>query len=286
MHATLFLTVVAVLLGSTRASAQGEPARCRAVADSLRSSGPTPSRLATLASCPITGGPALGAVWARDVGPEQLESLRAASARIHDRALYDALKRVVGTPTRASRDRLAALRVLLTYVDPSYAPSLEFLQGEGDGVIIPRTPHPPRVTRGAPLPESRAAELQALIFRVATTDADGSVRRAARRVRQAFALSDPHDTPLRAGAITLLPKCGSRVALETTADVDLSVQLRVLGTGFVHSYDMRAASTERPARRLLSLPAGTVVATFGGREVARLTTRQVPCAPGEPRIRQ
>jgi hypothetical protein len=52
------------------------------------------------------------------------------------------------------------------------------------------------------------------------------------------------------------------------------------GSDFDHTIGIRAGSPATPRELLLSLPAGTVAASHGGREAARLSERSADCPPG------
>jgi hypothetical protein len=126
-------------------------------------------------------------------------------------------------------------------------------------------------------------EIAGLLLRLSASEPDLVVRGAARRLRQSMAFSNPAQTPVAPGSFALVAGCGSRVALRSTADIDLVVQLRVEGKEpFSHDYVI-SAGTPKPTDRLLSLPPGVVIASFGGREVARLSERNTPCPNGVTR---
>ena len=91
------------------------------------------------------------------------------------------------------------------------------------------------------------------------------------------------NTTLLPGTIALVAGCEGGVTLRSTADIDVELQLRVLGTSFARAKYIRAGSVAKPKQSPLSLPPGTVVATYGGREVARLAERNPPCPAGMPR---
>jgi hypothetical protein len=94
---------------------------------------------------------------------------------------------------------------------------------------------------------------------------------------------DPENTLVREGSIALIAGCGRRVTLRSTADIDLPIEVRVLGTDFVYPKGIRAGTETKPTEILLAFPSGVVVATLGGRELARLEERNAPCPPGMPR---
>ena len=249
-------------------------------------SGAAQSPPAIVSRCLSSGPAALAQLWSRQEPRTQDErdELRNVSASMRDARLLDAVLRVAGTSAYPAEERLAALSVLLRYYDNAYAPlDAEFVR-EPSRVVLSKAMHMPTQRSGAQsLPGDVRARIATGIARIATTDGDLSFRAVAHRVRQALAYDDPANTQLEPGAISLVAGCGKRVMLRSTADINLPVDVSVLGTKFVNEGGIRAGSKTKPTERLLGLPAGVVVASLGGREVARLSERNAPCPPGMPR---
>jgi len=203
---------------------------------------------------------------------------------MRDARVLNAVLGVASSAGYSAEGRLAALSVLLRYYDNSYAPlNAEFVRDPAHVLLAQVVDAPGQYNGARPLPGDVRARIAREIAQISTTDGDASFRRVARRVRQALAYTDPANTPLDAGAISLIAGCGRRVTLRSSADIDLPVEVRVLGTKFANGAGIRAGTTTRPTDRLLGLPAGVVVASLGGREVARLTQRNAPCPQGMPR---
>jgi hypothetical protein len=173
---------------------------------------------------------------------------------------------------------LASLEVLTSYFDPSLDADAEFLT-DPSTTAIPRSVHPITRPGTVPLPATFREDYVAGIKQL-TKDQDTVIRRAAYKLRQELAYRNPSLTPLDAGSISLVAGCGSRVRIESTADIGLQLRIRVLKTSYDQTFSLRAGSGAHPAILPLSLPPGIVVAHFGGREVARLGQREAPCKPG------
>lgn len=177
-------------------------------------------------------------------------------------------------------DRLAALQVLMRYYNPRYAPSIDALRTAPEWSSVAWRVDGPRPIDGtSPLADSTRPQIAGTLARLAASESDSTVRNAALVLRKTLAYDDPANTPLAPGAIALIAGCGNRVTLRSTADVGVRVVLRVLGTTFERTHGIRAGSQAKPAVILLGLPSGTVVASYGGREVARLEERNAPCPP-------
>jgi hypothetical protein len=176
--------------------------------------------------------------------------------------------------------RLAALQVLAAYYDPKFHALPEWLRTAHVGDPIPMNVHGGGRKGVTPLPESRTAELPALLARLARNDADPTVRHAALLLRQGLAFRNPVNTPVQPGTVSLIAGCGDRVTLRSTENILLGLQVSVLGTSSVHTIWLKGSPEAKPMTTLMSLPAGTVVVTYGGRELARLSERHAPCPPG------
>ena len=115
------------------------------------------------------------------------------------------------------------------------------------------------------------------------------VRDAALRLRAWLAFSNPAHTPVAPGSIVLVAGCGNLVTVESFADVATPFILRVLGTpyhdevalaGLKETLIFKAPPDGQPRTILKALPRGTVTATVGENEVARLPdTDRKPCPP-------
>jgi len=279
---TVMIALLMTLVGSQTANAQSERADCPAMAQSVAAGRATNLQLQLLTQCPESGAGALATVWSRARGltPQELTTLVRSSSKLADGRLYRAVLAASDDPQQPAAARVGALIVLTSYYEPSTALSIEYLSSARVGDPLPASTSGGWKRGASPVPSSLARDLLALVYRLARHDADSTVRRAALRLRQSFAYGDAEHTPLDADAVQLQPGCGPRVTLQSNADIALALRLRVLGTTFDRPVPIKAASNGKPASMLFALPVGTVVVTYGSRELARLTDRNAPCPPG------
>jgi len=283
----IFLGALMLATGAQSAAAQREPADCAARSATVMRASPDRNRAELLYQCLESGPATLAALWLHRPPSTQyaLRELRYVSVTIGDVRILDAVERVVDAPDRSTQERVAALNVLLYYYDHTLAPvDTEFV--DPNTLTLGNVTDTARPKDGAqPLPPDVRSRIANRLARIASTDPDVTLRRVALRVRQTLAYRDPVNTPVSAGTITLVAGCGDRVTLRSTADVNLPVQVRALDSTRAYEGGIRRGTTERPTEILLGLPPGVVVATLSGREIARLTQRDAPCAKGQIRGR-
>lgn len=264
---------------------QSEPEPCATSRAAVEAGRFKRVNLEALSECPISGPAVLAKVWQSRgvVSHAELEALVDVSKSLRDGRVY---RSVVSTSTNnsaARSSRLAALRVLTSFYNPALNPSVEFLTSSRPGSTIPRVIHE-NLGRGAvPLPESRKTEFLSMLAGLSRSEPDDTVRLAALRLRQALAFFDPAHTPVNASTISLLAGCGSRVKLQSSADIALPLRIRVLGASYDQQFVLAAAQDGRSSKLPLGLPKGVVVVSYGGRELARLSDRNAPCPAGMTR---
>ena len=279
-------TVVLAGLNASTVLAQAESSECRTAVAEFRVHPQNPNAIWSVSRCPSSGPAELAVLWGQPgvASGVTRRTVVDASGSLRDSRMFSAILGVARGSDRPVADRLAALQVLMRYYDARYAPSVENLTVTAIGSPITRVVGgPPPLNGASPLPSTTRQQIADVLAQLSAADRDSTMRVAALRLRQALAFDDPTNTPLRAGSVSLIAGCGSRVTLRSTADVELELQLRVLGTNFDKVRGIRAGSTMKPRSLLLSLPSGIVVASYGGREVARLTERNAPCAAGMTR---
>jgi len=281
----LLVAFAVVTTAASEMQAQSEPADCQSARAAARAHAADQSALWTLSRCPSAGPSELVSLWGRqDLGPRTSAILVEASGSLRDARILEAVSKLASDANRPAASRLAALQVLLRYYDPRYAPSTDDLRRmEIGSPIAVRIGGGSPINGSSPLPADVRSRVAVTLAALATTDQDAEIQHAARFLRQALAIEDPANTPLPPNAVSLVAGCGTRVSLRSTADVSLPVVVSVLGSNFEHTYSIRAGSSAQPRAILLSLPVGTVTASYGGTEVARLTARNAACPPGVPR---
>jgi hypothetical protein len=280
---SLLAAVALAVCGAQSAQAQSEPASCANTRTGALSTPPRAGALESLMRCPSTGPSTLVQLWAREGPRDKMlrSALVEASGALRDARVFEELLRVTRRSQSPLQDRLASLRALLRLYDPSYSLSEDYLLSDAPRSTLPRSTEAAEQTEGSSqLPSDYRLQVGRELARLAGADGDPSMRRAALHIRQALAFSDPVNTPVAAGAVTLLAACRNAVKLRSVADIDLPVQVHVLGTANGYRSGIKAPQSSAPTELLLAFPAGTVVATYGGREIARLNERNGPCTVG------
>jgi hypothetical protein len=280
----VLVAAVAIGVSARQVYAQEEPSDCVARSAKVLRARPEQFYPNMLLGCPVSGPATLALLWSRhtSMSPGERIALRDASGMVRDARVFDAVLRVVRSPRHSTPVRFAALSVLLRYNDNSYGPvDADFLADPAGFRLLPQmTDVPTQIDGAVKVPRDVRRLIGAELAQRAWADEDETFRKVAHRVRAALAFHDPENTPVREGSIALIAGCGDRVTLRSSADVDLPVEVRVLGTNFANRGGIRGGTEAKPARVLLGLPAGIVVASLGGRELARLEERNAPCPPG------
>ncbi len=279
-----YIVCALVISGGAGSSAPvgAQTTDCGHLAVSSHASVPTVGDIQSLSRCRDSGAVALVALWTRasTLPSAQQAALRYASADLRDSRIYDALRNVANDATLPATARLGALQVLTSYFDATRKVSMRALANPvGEAVAIVADYNPQVGT--AVLPVTLPREYLAQLADLAWEDPDPQVRRGALFLRQQFSFRHPADTPLPAGAISLIAGCGSRVTIQSTADVTVPIDLHIGNAAEMRSYALAPASAASPARVMLSLPPGPIVATVGSRTVATLPIRNAPCHPGQ-----
>ena len=191
------LTILALAVVAVPAQAQGESeqaelaANCRLAAHVLITGQPAPHRrwaLEQIGACSETGGEALAAVW-RDAPTDSMTLVRLvfASSRFRDQRVVDAVLQTALDPSRAFEVRMAALRVVPAFVDPSaYVPSRVLLSPPSSAVLGART-DVELVSGSMPLRADVATTVRAALDTIGSQDADVRIRRAAAYLSEAVA---------------------------------------------------------------------------------------------------
>ncbi len=160
---------------------------CRLAAHTLENGHPAPKSdwaLQLIPRCTESGGPALKAVWRTPpTDSVSLEQLVEASARLLDERVFDAVLSTARDISAARVARLAALRVLAAYIDPSAVVSPDvFAKLAANAAIIPlfaHTSHGIHQTTGSvPLPPGARDATRVAFELLSRTDSDPVIRRA------------------------------------------------------------------------------------------------------------
>lgn len=170
--------------------------------------------------------------------------------------------------------RLAALRVLVTGVQPDLSLSSQWLATARPGDMLPRSAHhaPARAVDAADRDAVRSA-----LDDLSHSEGDTEVRRASLVLRQGLILADPSFATVEPSSVRLIARCGDLVRLETTSEISVPYVVRVEGTTFDRTIWMKPAKSDAPSRIDLALPPGIVTLTVAGRTVTRLEGRPGAC---------
>jgi hypothetical protein len=280
--ARLVIPLILSVAGSSPLASQPEPASCADAARAVAGARIQNADVERLAECPVSGPSALAELWSRRnlAATADLSTVVTASRRIRDSRIYRSILSSAADAGRPSQTRLGMLQVLIAYYDGGFSPSFEYLTRSHLGDPIPVAMHAVGFAGSSPLPATRFVEVPRILAQLARQDPDSVVRAAALRLRQALALRDPANTPVAPGAVRLVAGCGPRVTLFSEENVLLTIRVRVLGDPYDQTFGMRGAAGGRASSLSLALPPGTVTASYGTRELARLAKRDAPCPPG------
>jgi len=275
------LGVVSVMALSAHALlAQSESPACATAARSIGTKTARAAEIERLGTCPSSGPDALKAAWqsAGSMAEPELAALVQSSKRTRDARVYGAVSTITADGGRPAELRLASLSVLSTYYRPDLAPSMGWLRSAHVGDPVPAIADGYSTPGAVPLPETRSVDFPALLARLARSDPDSNVAKAALRLRQYMALSDPDHTPIAANAVRLAAGCRNILTLQSTLDVTIPLRVQIVGTKTEHTYTLKRWVSGPPVQLTLDLPPGPVLVTYGnGHELARLTDRKGPC---------
>jgi hypothetical protein len=275
------LTSLLIIALARPVLAQSEPSTCQATLRAAEKGTADRSIVRALGDCRTSGPPALARIWDGAALPvADLGYLVETSSRLQDGRLYQSVLRVAREKRHETPKRLAALQTVAAYFDPSFAPSLEYLTEGTIGDPIPKVLHRDPVAGAIPLSNERQREVAQLLADIAREETDSVVKAAALRLRQGIEFINPDLTPITAGSVQLIARCGSQVTLQSTADISLTLRIRVLESTYDYTMMLKGLTKNRASFVTLSLPAGIVAVTHGNSEVARLAKRDVPCPPG------
>jgi hypothetical protein len=193
-------------------------------------------------------------------------------------------------------DRILALETLTSLFNPGWTASPEWLSSAGDDRGISRVIHQPDTTAVVmePFPSNYRALIAQTLNDLMMNEADSTVQWAAMRLLSSVVSADPALLPIPPGAIRIKARCGDGIVLESMLKIGVPVELSVEGTDHRNTYHLHGTvfrtlyakpiPVGQPVPVELVPPSGTLVARVAGREVARITDRNGPCAPGERRI--
>lgn len=272
--------IVQIALPIHSAVAQEDASKCTLTAKTIVRGRLTDTQASSLSDCRQTGPSALATLWLQpDPDARNLDRLAEASSVLRDSRLLTAALAASKDEAAPSPTRIAALRVLASFYSRELWPSTDYLRSGSLGDPIPITMDKNAKDGSSPLPSTFRKEIQQAVLKL-TNAGNKQIAHAAAMLRQGFAFLDPSNTPIVANSIILTAGCGPRVTLESRADIGLDLRVTVLGTNYDQHFMVRGRQNDVDGSLKLALPPGTVVVAFGTTEVARLSIRSAPCAPG------
>lgn len=190
-----------------------------------------PHALEDLVHCPVPGARVLAELWRdRNTSPEVFAVMRSVSQGIRGPDLFAAVEanaRDAGAPPQR---RLAALQVLVKYIDPREdlpTPKLSTIQPGSTLWLCVDCGRASADSSYDPALRPRALA----VFDALTRDPSPDVKRVATSVLQAFAAAVPGEIPLDPGALSGSVDCATRVlTLTNRSAIALPLTLRRANT--------------------------------------------------------
>lgn len=197
-----------------------------------------------LSACGVSGPPLVAALW-DSIGPSSMPLLRAlerTSRRFRDTRILVALDRVARDPGRGREFRFAALRILMSYLEPTLEVHPGQLQSL-DGPIWSASPHFSPEPTDSPLTSNAAAAI-GVIFRDLSNDPE--LGAAIQYLRQEAASANPSGVALAPQAIKLHYLCGNRFRIRNKENIAITVGYEVQETGEEKMIPVEARPAQGP----------------------------------------
>jgi hypothetical protein len=238
-------------------------------------SAPRGQGIAALGRCPRQFGEVIPDLW-RDgtLAPDEATQLRWTTRGIRDRRVFEALMDAVQDPSKAVDVRLAALAILTTYVEKSFALTQNDLQRARPGDLMPRmtrsTPHDGEQPTGQ-AEMGRAIELFADL---AENGNPQELQHAGQYLRQGLVARYAALMRLPTGTVTGSWDCQGHLMLENTGSYDVPLALvDPAGTKFFElSLPAPANRTSGPSKFTGQLnKTGPITVQFGGRPLLQFS---------------
>lgn len=256
--------------------AQAESPQCTQSARAVESGRFTSGNIEALRECPVSGPSALAQAW--KTGAARSESDLAALVRSSKPSLqvYNAVLEVAKNGGQPRANRLAALQAIMAMHSPRLSADPAWMLTAQVGDPIPVSADG---ASSSSAPPSHVTDVPDLLARLSWEDHESRVRHAAQVLRQSLEFSDPGQSPVRPGRITLTSGCRGLVTLKSTENITL--RLHVIFEGSSQSDDiwLKGSVNGQPSAYSMHPPAGPIAVTYGGQQVARLTERpNAPCS--------
>jgi len=191
--ASLFVAAMLAVLAPGIAAAQSEAPDCIAIVAEMLAPSPSAGAIRASAGCPSTGPVTLANRWTRRGARTATErtTLVEASSLVRDGRLYDGVSSVVRDGSYPVADRLAALRVFVSYADQGFPVSQ---QGQARGAKATmaspaRHADASSVTGTVPLRATVRDDIRRELSRLAREDREPDMQWSAKRASESLGFS-------------------------------------------------------------------------------------------------
>jgi len=187
--ASLLVASMLVALAPGIAAAQSEAPDCVAIVAEMLAPSPSAGAIRASVGCPSTGPVTLANRWTRRGARTASErtTLVEASSLVRDGRLYDGVSSVVRDGNYPVADRLAALRVLVSYADQGFTVSQQGEARDAKGTAASKTrADASSVTGSVPLRPTVRDEIRRELSRLAREDREPDMQWSARRASESL----------------------------------------------------------------------------------------------------
>jgi len=192
--ALLFAATTLGLFTPRIAAAQSEAPDCLAIVAEMLTPSPSAGAIRASAGCPSSGPVTLASRWMRRGARTATErtALVEASSLMRDGRLYDAILGITKDESHAVADRLAGIRVLISYAGAGAGGDFSVSQqgqsrGAKPAALAAQKAQPStNVDGGVPLAPTVRADVKRELYQLANNDDDADVRYAAQKASKSL----------------------------------------------------------------------------------------------------
>lgn len=269
------LTIVSASCVLAQTPVDTLPLSCADATSAARGQSPQSSRahgLSELSRCPLEFGEVAAELWAGPPLPtDAMNALQGGSQGMRDRRIFSAVADVAQNGGAPVQKRLAALLVLVAYLEPGSGLSAEDMTRGGLNDPIPHLNHSNARDGAQPLGDADREAAVKLFSDLAANGSPDDVRRAGLYLRQAFISRYPAATPLAPDAVTATWDCRGNLKLTNATNIDLPLALAdSAGTAF-NSFTLHRPGTAWPSTLTVGLTkTGPLTVLYGGKPLVTL----------------
>ncbi|MBK6424403.1 MAG: hypothetical protein IPI38_00470 [Gemmatimonadetes bacterium] len=244
------------------------------------------SGISGLKACGVTGPSIVAGAWAGFAADDTtLNALVEASRYLRDSRVLAAVRPIAASNSYVLRLRLAALQVLVTYLDSSYVAvpgQLDLAISGGAGQLSGEPSFKATLTT-SPLAANAADEIGTTLAQLASASSAPVVQAAARFIRAQLYYRKPAATPLLPNALTMSYRCGNRFRIRNSGDIRVKVTYAVVGAAESKTFAVAvpAAGQSFKDTYFTTSATGTVQLSYNGTVVQTKANEGTVCGPGE-----